>query len=518
MRSKLILSCIILGSISVASVAIIVPTVIILENNKKEENQKPENSEDNSPYDVDETYLKNNKVKAYNDGRFSFSRAGKGGQDSVKLSLGPLKTEPSPGIESKVPVQSSYLYNQTDIDMAKRTFSLIFSDGNQATHLGTGWILDFKLPNQNQSYPTTWYFATNAHVIQNLKVKNDVISPERWSKFDDDRNTSKLTLVTANNFELNKNLNPVGQSPASWDKVKPHESFKSYELIYDENKSNMKTVFIGTDYLTTSPKMYSKDDKWQKYEECADFAVMEITFDSEQAAQSMTNNYYNNKNNQFKYKKESILKNQNNLVNNNFTTLGFPAEENIPPSWKPYNRSSLLASNKKQNPSEELKNNGGTLGTSNYYQSFEGLKSCFDASLTLNYLGLDYRYANNDPDGITNPTKTQYFNSWGLMYPVDYGNLGGGSSGSMLMDRNGYTWGIHLGGDANASTGITQALYCEGFNYQGSFGRYNLQGYDLIEGGFPNQKKSYRDGLIQLYKDNKTPYKTNLFPNGVIRK
>ncbi|MBR3347942.1 MAG: hypothetical protein IKG36_00810, partial [Mycoplasmataceae bacterium] len=92
-------------------------------------------------------------------------------------------------------------------------------------------------------------------------------------------------------------------------------------------------------------------------------------------------------------------------------------------------------------------------------------------------------------------------------------NLGEGSSGCMLMDKDGYTWGIHFGGDPNAQVGISVALYCEGFNYGGKFGKYNLEGYDLIEGGFPNQKTSYKQNLKKLYDGQNI--KTKLFPNGL---
>lgn len=84
-----------------------------------------------------------------------------------------------------------------------------------------------------------------------------------------------------------------------------------------------------------------------------------------------------------------------------------------------------------------------------------------------------------------------------------------------MNDSDGYTYGIHFASDQNASIGLVSALYCEGFDYQGSFGKYNLDGYDLIDGGFINQKKSYKDSLIQLYGNQNI--KTNLYPNGINR-
>ena len=66
----------------------------------------------------------------------------------------------------------SIVYNQTEANQLKNTFSLGFKSCGGAAGFGTGWILDYKLTEDN-SYPTTWYFATNSHVIHNLKVKND---------------------------------------------------------------------------------------------------------------------------------------------------------------------------------------------------------------------------------------------------------------------------------------------------------------------------------------------------------
>lgn len=131
----------------------------------------------------------------------------------------------------------------------------------------------------------------------------------------------------------------------------------------------------------------------------------------------------------------------------------------------------------------------------------------FDAAIGLSFFGYDYREAYS--------LTTNYIN-WGLIYPVDYGSLGKGSSGSMLMDKEGYTMGIHYAADFPASTGFSIALYNEGFSYNGAFNKYNLEGYDLINGNvdgkFPNQRKSYRQSLKQLKGAN---FKTKLFPQGL---
>lgn len=449
--------------------------------------------------DINTTYFKE-KVTPITNGSYSFSTPATG-SDSIIPSNGPMKTIPSDGVKPNATVKTGKLLNDTDINSAKRSFSLVFQDGSGGRHLGTGWILDFKLTNDG-SYPVTWYIATNAHVIQNLKVKNDVITPDRYNTSDggDFYNTKSLTMFNILQKDDYKNIT-LGDT-SDW------SSFHSVEINpYTGGRQNLKTVFIGNDFLKTSPKLYSSSGRWANSEEYADFAVMEVTFSSSEEAKKMTHGYAENENVHFKYKKESLVKNQNNLNNNDFSVFGFPAITN----QSPFNTTSIPTINR---DIDAANNTGGKLGTSSFYQTFTNIKSAFDAALGLSYFGYSYRFFN--PDRPDLPNDDRFYNSWGLMYPVDYGNLGPGSSGSMLLDKNGYTWGIHFAGDNNATTGLAQALYCEGFSYQGLFGRYNLEGYDLIDGGFPNQKNSYRDGLIKLY-GNDPNFKTNLYKNGINR-
>ncbi|MBR2999204.1 MAG: hypothetical protein IKF44_02290, partial [Mycoplasmataceae bacterium] len=265
----------------------------------------------------------------------------------------------------------------------------------------------------------------------------------------------------------------------------------------------VKTIFIGNDFLTTSPKNFTKDPKWQDMEEYIDFAVMEVTFSSPEEAKEITQDYVADTSRHFKYKKESLLKNPNNIKENYFSVLGFPTLDNNS-YWRETQLMSSRPADKNNAPlvdPEKLT----SLSKSNHYKNFQGNNNygIIDAAIGLSYLTYSYRQ---------NYSLTTTFTQWGLMYASNYANLGEGSSGSMLMDKDGYTWGIHFGGDPNAQVGISVALYCEGFNYGGKFGKYNLEGYDLIEGGFPNQKTSYKQNLKKLYGQN---IKTKLFPNGL---
>lgn len=471
----------------------------IVNNDGGNQNQKPNDDK------VESDYLKDNILNPYTNGEYSFATPGTKGDNSIILSVGQNNTQPSPGVPPSANLLKGILKNENDINQAKKTYSLVFEDNSGGTHLGTGWILDYKLPDENETYPKTWYIATNTHVIQNLKVKNDTISPERYYPREKDKNlnTKLLKMINLDQYKINEDLK---------DNLFLDNGYYKYADIYPESNNgqvNLKTVFIGNDFLKTTPSSYSKGLKWKDTEEYIDFSVMEVTFQSEQEAKKMTNDYYNNKEIHFKYKKESLVKNQSNIDNNTFNVLGYPAL-----SKDPLNKASTLHVNKPLVDQSNAFSNGGRLATSPYYQTFKGIKSAFDAALGLSFFTFAYRHY--DPNAEY-PVGESFYNSWGLMYSVDYGNLGPGSSGSMLIDKNGFTWGIHFAIDDTSSIGLSQALYCEGFNYNGAFGDYNLEGYDIIEGGFPNQKKSYRDGLISLYGKTSKPYKTNLFPNGVNR-
>lgn len=484
MNKKIFWTLINLGVCGI-TVATVVPLVYtVLSNNKTIE------SYDNLPTEVHY----DNKATPISDGSYAFSTYDKK-SNSINYSNGPTGVTPSEGVEKNANISRRYLFNEYEVKQAQRTVGInYYSYGGSGIHSGTGWILDYKITEGN-SYPLTWYFATNAHVIQNLKVPYDTMTPERYETNDNYNNTEYIEFINLKDFTLNKDLGTTATSNTS------HQATR-IKIINDEGQPKAKTIFIGNDFLKTSPKMYSKTDRWQRFEEYADFAVMEMTFDNEEEARTVTMNYANNKDNQFKYKKESLLARPDKIKKNNYSVVGFPASPN-----NVY--VSSISVSKHENPTEKEQKTLTNLATSPFYNSYEDVKGIMDAAISLSFFGYEYRqYVSKEKDD-------DFFLSWGLMYPVDYGSLTGGSSGSMLMDSEGHTLGIHFAGDFDASIGLAQALYCEGFDYQGIFGRYNLEGYDLIDGGFINQKKSYRDSMIQMY--GKENLKTNLYPNGINR-
>ena len=440
---------------------------------------------------VNTDYFTNNADPITNGSQYALSTPGTNGEDINLPEPGVgFPTIPGDDVIKYFQQSKSIVYTQTEVNQLKNTFSLGFKSCGGGAGFGTGWILDYKLTEDN-TYPTTWYFATNSHVIHNLKVKNDTITPDRYEIENEPYyNTKEVYLETVKDPRIGKEFGTSLNNP---------DNFIRKAVPADK----VKTIFIGNDFLTTSPKNFTKDPKWQDMEEYIDFAVMEVTFSSPEEAKEITQDYVADTSRHFKYKKESLLKNPNNIKENYFSVLGFPTLDN-----NSYWRETQLMSSRPANADNKPlidEDKLTSLSKSNHYKNFQGNNNygIIDAAIGLSYLTYDYRQ---------NYFLTTTFTQWGLMYASNYADLGAGSSGSMLMDKDGYTWGIHFGGDNNAQVGISVALYCEGFNYGGRFGKYNLEGYDLIEGGFPNQKTSYKQNLKKLYGQN---IKTKLFPNGL---
>ena len=413
------------------------------------------------------------------------------GSESIIPSGQTGATHPSNGVEENAQLMTGKIFTDLERRQLKNTFALGFQTPRDVYSFGTGWILDYQL-SEDGSYPTTWYIATNAHVIQNLKSPNDVLYSERYeSELEPYQNTLNLDMLTIKDPQLDTQYHDTSD-------------YQNYLRAFIP-AANVRTVFVGNDFLTTKPSDFSSQGRWVSSEEYIDFAVLEVKFATPEEAKLMTQNYVEETDRHFKYRQNSLLNDNAQVLKDGYSVLGFPVVEKGTSTsfW----RDLELKSSRPAKLNDNQKNKLSNLSSSINYNSFENKTGMFDAALGLSFFNYDYREANS----LTN----NYIN-WGLIYPLDYGNLGPGSSGSMLMDAEGYTMGIHYAIDKPASTGFSIALYNEGFSYGGKFNKYNLEGYDLINGNvngkFPNQKKSYRQSLALLKGTN---FKTNLFPNGL---
>ncbi|MFA7704077.1 Ig-specific serine endopeptidase MIP [Mycoplasmopsis synoviae] len=107
----------------------------------------------------------------------------------------------------------------------------------------------------------------------------------------------------------------------------------------------------------------------------------------------------------------------------------------------------------------------------------------------------------------------QYTN-YGLGYSLNSWQPLGGASGSSVRTIDNKLIGINFAtadGAGVSLTAFTQAFRSEGESYNGFYGKYQLEEYDLIYGGGKNQRTSYRQALESLNAN----IKTALFPNGI---
>ncbi len=421
---------------------------------------------------------------------------------------------------------------QKHLELAKRVFSVTFD--NTTDFIGTCWILDYKLTSDG-SYPRTFYFGTNAHVLDDLRVANDTNYPEKFGSWDPNKynditktmgkyrglNTRAISLykINVDNVQLGKKIDnsPLGQSNDIWDvtTINMFDNSKSTDYVgeynkgYYINKPPAKTIFLGNDFLKTSPSQYSTNS-FSDREEYADFGVFELTFESSEQAQRVTNNYANwPKDQQFKYRETDLVSHPNHQTDKVYD-FGFPQIGLETPAIR------NIATNTNQvlyDKGTSDKNQG--LSESKNYNTWTNKPGGkFDGFIAMPWFGYEYEtYDNNKSNQSNYVVKTKYA-THGLIYAINNGNLAPGSSGGLTVDEDGYAIGVHFGSDNNAATGQSQAFYCEGYNYKGYYGDWNLPQYDLIRGGYPLQKNSYYDGLVKIY--GKDPnFKTALFPNGL---
>lgn len=403
--------------------------------------------------------------------------------------------------QERVSALEGYITNDKYLNLAKRSVSLNFYDGN-GPHMGTGWILDYKL-SENNSYPLTWYFATNAHVAYNLLIHNDYNGYNSYYSQHESLRTKELRLRKVNNPIVgSKYYGNSQQNKSNYEQVivplaRLDYSSGSAQYVYDENPL-VKTVFIATDFLKSDPSDYNKDPRWVSKKETADFAVIEVTFENEQDAKSITNNYANwPKEDQF-HIAPSLLT-QGSIKENDYYTFGFP---NIIESGF-VDTIRIYCNQRKDIDINNPPNHGSSLSNSTYYSSYDdvipGSKGMYDGVLNFSWFSQ------------SNPFTKESYLYWGLFYTLRHDDLPPGASGSMMMNSKKETLGIQFAMDNTTDYGIIQALRSEGYNYSGKYKWYNPEPYDLVYGGFSNQKNSYKDSLFKVKPSN---YKTNLFPNG----
>ena len=425
--------------------------------------------------------------------------------------------KPSPGIPSNSTTyaKEDWISTPEQAQLAKQVFAVSFVEEGGVEKTGTAWILDYKLTDDG-SYPLTWYFGTNAHVIDDLRVANDTLYPEKFAKWDP--TTNKYRAQNTRRITFAKLLNPKAKTNyydsnrGGWelndveliDRSKEDDYWNKQEGFYIENPP-VKTIFQGFDFLTTSPKQFSAVNPWKDKEEYADFGVFEVTFKDQEQAKRVTNDYYNwDEDLKFKYRPIDFVNHPEQAPTKIFE-VGYPSDNNV--KHVATNTNALWF-----NQGVEDQNNGFTKSLN--YSTWVGLDGRFDAHIAMSDFGYSYEWMDNTTSDPNQVRKSTPYVGYGLIYGTEGGNMRGGSSGALSVDQDGYAIGIHYASDNNSAMGGSQAFVSQGYDYKGYYGNYNMPAYDLIRGGGKYQKASYYDNLVKLY-GNDPSFKTRLFPNGL---
>lgn len=406
-------------------------------------------------------------------------------------------------------------------EIALQTISVGFLrqiEGRTRTVSGTMWILDY-VPTTNGTYPTKWYFATNAHVAKEL-----------------------LTDLVGISFTF---LNPNADIAKQQKLIKLDSDYTSLNIPGNNDTNFINTVYVATDFLNSKPSDFltpAQADKYKETDEFIDFAVFEVDFEklvnvqdaflqqggqtedkkekiesAADLAKKVTNDYANNKEKHIKFLKTSYLQNfekikgpilDNSKWQDSLYAVGYPVDvpQQIDGDYNQLGNSlwtnsfyALLADEQKKDP--KFQDLGNLLSKHLGYRSFIDKAGVVDGFIAIPKVdGLPLQYGNK-----------HYWNM-ALEYSLFNFAAGGGSSGSSVRNQNNEIVGIIHLGNQRALVSVAAALRSEGYNYNGLYGKYNLPQYDLIFGGGKDQKSSYRQALVTKYGES---FKTNIFNESV---
>lgn len=430
--------------------------------------------------------------------------------------------------------------------------------GNTEAKRGTMNIIDYKLPNDG-SYPLTWYFITNTHVLAQLRLENDKgdgvygRDTTNYNTYNKAYNTTDINIskLIKEQVKLNQEIPLVGTG--EWEKY--------YKQIKIDPK-NVKLVMIGSQIMKQKLSELTHQDFWKGVNFLMDVGIIEITFKDEAEAKSVTENWYKKHKDTNKDGKYVLTSDVNlldktqysELKENPFYAFGFPTsafEKMIPQlnykipvnngrsfdkpaienlldgSISPLiNKPSKLfpkarASQKYLKELEPLKKGGGDLNWSRSFRSFMSTPGLMDIFIAAPYLDGGGQILEKYDDATHTFNKDDLYVFSGLGTTLDNMSGHGGMSGSAVYlkdkDNRKKMYGLVYMSGPNASVAGVLNLRSYGKNYEGYYGKYNLPKYDLIYGdgtanGAGEQRKSYFDAMQHMYKGQQI--KTFLFPNG----
>ncbi len=415
------------------------------------------------------------------------------------------------------------------------------------TESGTMWLMDFMLP-ENGKTATKFYFGTNSHVARVITGPTHKFSMTRLNE-----NVGVGSTLRLSNLD---------------------DRFTKF--LFDSVPGDaVNVIFQATDFLESKPADFlekSQAAKFKDVEEFMDFAVIEIDFEkvlqnkeslgvisnnqflnnefsnkyknTEELIKLITNNYQSKVEKHIKFKSGSYLKDYDQIdrpiiINNknaeevskynnleSLYILGYPLSvgdyflenyidedqqrevRNNFSMWinaddKYYKNVTTQEGAPASHPKENLKR-GEFLSYEIGYRSFIDKPGLTDGFIAASRTGSDLYSVNGK----------KYFNYGLHLMPRSYVPMGG-ASGSSVRNKKNELIGVFHTANSSAKTGLAAVFRSFGYDYKGLLGSYKLPAYDLIYGGAPGQKNSYRQALEKKYQTNGKTYKTNLFKEGV---
>lgn len=355
------------------------------------------------------------------------------------------------------------------------------NNGQDSVIQGTGWILDYIQPNDPNTYPTTFFIATNMHVAARFNyLEKEVLegtSVPDPAYINDRKKDDGLYLVI--NPYLNKNdvseqNNNLQNLSRDWIITKIND----FALVYTALN------FLDKNYLANY-KLHSTNsyEPTKLPNHAKDFAVLKVVFNDERAARVITRDfYYKYKNKPYKFAKQSLLTNSIDelMKRSDFYIFGYPA--GIPTINKPTTDTNF--------------SNGAKLLINQAYNNYflnkhnQIIPGIINGSITNNLLkfGRQTGFVDN----------YEYFN---LMYSFKDSSLIGGSSGSVVLNDKKEIVGIHFAMVKPLDGSLAEPLIFEGYRINDQL---ILPAYDLINGGMVHQVYSYKQAFRKHFKNAKS--------------
>lgn len=351
-------------------------------------------------------------------------------------------------------------------------------------NVGTGWILDYIIP-EDGSYPTTWFIATNAHVVSRYKFKEATYGQEipdytKGAMRIPDNVTmdySQVDLFTGLSCTLADNF---GFNGFNLSKESTGKQFNSNRDAVSMNHIKPPKLF----YVPTNFLGQRESIPYTNYQK--DFAVLEIEFTSPDIAQKLTNNFHNkyyNKGNALNLFDDDLLtKNRQGIIDPDLDYYSFAY------------------------PSER----GKTFNASTNYNTRNNRAS------QLTYTHPQYSFINENNQLIRGhansseleKTSTGSKTNWnnksmhniGYHYVLDNMNMTAGSSGGIFADKHGNILGINRLHDPHNKHAFIEPLRSAGAMVDG---KEVLPKYDLIR-GVDGQVSSYKSQLEKYHNGKRT--------------